>query len=471
MALASVPFCLLFGETFALYPLALTAVLSFGVGQTLYWSFRKAPEMTLRHAMVTAALAWLIVPLTGAAFLIMTAHSSGPAFGMEVFRTPINAVFESVSGFTSTGLSVVSRPDRLPGVVQWWRSLSQWVGGAGVIVVILTVFHPKSDAERLFFSEAREQRIFPDVLETVKTIWWLYVSFTVLGIALLWTAGMPLWRAVNHAMTGIATGGFSTRENSMAGESVAVQVIMMGLMVMGAISFRAHYRILSKFELHLLWRDRETRALIVFLVCGALLLFLENLWHFGEAMGVDSVFQWLSALCTGGFQTTDLDGWSSTGVLMLATAMTIGGAAGSTTGGIKISRFLVVAQGLWIRVQRITLHPWRVMEHRTIADESDSKISGPQAEAAALIVGLWLLTLLAGVLAMLHVGDFELESVLVECASALGNVGLSSGLTRPGLEDSGKVILMLLMWMGRLEILPVLVLVAAIGRGAGRNAS
>ena len=472
MALGSLPVCIVFAEPFAVPGLLWTAAVSLVVGQGLYWRYRSAAEMQVRHAMVTAVFAWFLIPLIGMIPFVSVAAALEDAGGVSAavlaFLVPLNALFESVSGFTSTGLSVASQPSELPHILQWWRSFMQWIGGVGVIVLILTVFHPSADAERLYFSEARERRIFPDVVSTVRTIWWIYLLFTVFGILLLRGAGMGWWDAVNHGMTGIATGGFSTRDDSIAGDGMPIRAAMLLLIVLGAISFNSHFQILRNGKVSLLWRNAENRSLFFLLAAGATLVFLENLWAFGNPLYVDSLFQWVSALGTAGFQTVDLTSWSATAQLLLTVGMIIGGAAGATTGGLKLARVLVLAESALPRVRRVSMQPWRLMEHKPIAAEGGGH--RPNVEAAALICVLWLSCIGIGSVALLHAGDFTLNQAVFEAASALGNVGLSAGITHPDLSWFGKLTLILLMWMGRLEIVPVMVLISWLFARSGRRA-
>lgn len=468
MALASLPVCWIFGEAFSVAPLLATTAVSIGLGQALYWPFRHAAEMRLTHAMITAVLSWALVPLIGALPFLLVASATGeaadPASGLSDLRPFWNALFESVSGFTSTGLSMVERPSQLPHTLQWWRSFSQWVGGVGVIVLMLSVFHPAGDAYRLYFAEGREKTIFADVGSTVRTIWWIYLLYTAIGIGGLWLAGMTWWQAVNYGMTGIATGGFGITDNSMADFGPAARLAMIGVMLLGAISFASHYRILAKGKLDVLWQQPEHVALAVLMVAGTVLLTLENVWHGGSALWLDSLFQWTSALLTAGFSTVAVDSWSPTALILLSLAMACGGAAGATTGGLKLRRILLLADAAHARILGAALHPWRLMEHKPIGDAEDEAHSQRLLEAAATMAALWALAALLGCLLLLHaVGPAaELDHVVLEVSSALGNVGLSTGIAGPDLPWFGKLGLIVVMWMGRLEILPILVLLAVL---------
>lgn len=465
MALLSLPVCWLFNEPYGALPMLLTAATSLVPGQVLFRLFRGAEPLSLRHAMVTTVASWTIIPLIGALpfLLIGLRFANYPEAPQTLlpFADAWNAAFESVSGFTSTGLTMAGKPSELPHCLQWWRSFTQWVGGVGVVVLSLSVFHPAGDAQRLYFSEGREQFIVPDVTATVRAIWWIYLLYTLSAVALLSITGMGWWHAVNYAMTGIATGGFGVTDHSLADFSFGSQLAMVIIMVFGAISFAAHYRILTKRQIKWLRNDAEYRTLFLLLATGAFLIVLENRWSTGRFLWMDSLFQWTSAFATAGFSTTDLATWSPSAHLLLSLAMICGGAAGATTGGLKLKRIVILARGVGARIRGIALHPWRLMEHKPMADAKENRRS---LEPAAVMAVLWVVTILAGTLLLLHaVGSgFMLNQVIFEICSALGNVGLSTGIVAPTLHWSGKLGLMIIMWLGRLEIVPVLVLIAAM---------
>ncbi len=474
MALVSLPLAWLFGEGTAAGPLLITAAAALLPGQVLYWSCRRAPAMRLRHAMVTVVISWIAVPLIGTLpFLLIAGAQPAASETVLVFRDFWNALFEAMSGFTSTGLTMTPRPSALPHCLQWWRSFMQWVGGVGVVVLMLSVFHPSGDAYRLYFSEAREQTIVPDIAATVRTIWWIYLLYTALGMLLLWATGMDGWQAVNYAMTGIATGGFGVTDNSLADFGAGPRLAMVLIMLAGAVSFATHYRLLTRDRVALLWRDAEIHALVLLLVLGAGLLALENLWYGSGATWLDSLFQWTSALATAGFSTAPLETWSPTALVLLSLAMACGGAAGATTGGLKLRRVVRLASGAFARVRGVALHPWRLMDHKPMADAAVEAHTARTFEAAIVMAALWAAAVFAGTLLLLHAAGpgAPLDHVVLEVTSALGNVGLTTGITGPGLHWSGKLGLIVVMWMGRLEIVPVLVLVAALVMAARHRAA
>jgi trk system potassium uptake protein TrkH len=369
MALVSIPVCLGFGERFAITPLLITVALSIVPGQAMYRGCRDAPHMGLRHAMVMVVLAWVLVPLIGAVPIYgISLAAAGGGAGALPFESFLDAFFEATSGFTSTGLTMAERPSELPHILQWWRSLMQWVGGVGVIVLMLSIFHPEADSYRLYFSEGREQTVLPDVADSARIIWWIYGLFTAASILLLFLAGMSGWQAVNYGMTGIATGGFGITDGSLGDFDTGPRLIMILVMIAGAISFAIHYRIIARRHVRALWHEPECRLLYLLLIVGAGLLGLENLWQGEAPVWLDSLFQWTSALTTSGFGTVDLAAWSITAHLLLCLGMACGGVAGATTGGLKLKRVLRLWHGAYARVHGIALHPWRLMEHRPMAE-------------------------------------------------------------------------------------------------------
>jgi len=461
MALVSIGVAVLAGESSAALAFLITALTAFAVGQILYRAFRSQGEpLRVANAMIAAVLAWTATPLFAALPFVFMAWSAPAGNGWgEVFVNPLSALFEATSGFTSTGLTMVDHPSQLPHALQWWRSFLQWVGGVGIILATLTVFHPSGDAYRLYFSEGREQTIGDDVTASVLRMWWIYVLYTGCGATLLWLAGMDAWAALNHAMTAIATGGFSVNDQSIAGYGVAVKLVMVVLMMMGAISFAVHFRLLITRKAGFLHHDAEVHAFAVLLGVGFAALVLENWWSGGAPLVVDSLFQWTSALTTSGFQTTDIASWSPTALMALSLAMIIGGMAGATTGGLKLKRVVLLMDAALARVRGVAQHPWRLMEHRPITGPDEDVHATRALEAAVIMTGLWLALLVIAVVVMLHVTPVgtPLEHVLLEIASALGNVGLSTGLTHSDMGWASKVTLMTVMWLGRLEIVPVLV--------------
>jgi len=469
MAVLSLVVPIVFNEHYALVPLAITAGASFLVGACLYLPFRGAGEAKLRHGMIVAAFGWLLVATLGSLPFILTAlFAQRSGIGSETlfyFKNPLSAFFESVSGYTGTGLTMAAQPNLLPKTLQWWRSFIEWVGGMGVIVLMLTIIvgpRPGAGTHSLYYAEAHREKIHPSIVSTLRTMWWIFSLYTFISVVVLWGAGMPLWEAVNHAMTGISTGGFSVTANSIASyNNAAIELVLLPIMFFGAISFAVHYQLMRGKGM-ILWRDFQTRSFFLFLAGGVVFLVLENMGSLGILRSLRySGFQFVSAITCTGFQTADMGGWSDTAKVLLAAAMFLGGAAGSTAGGIKIIRALTLIKGAQWRFRKILSPHDAIVPFRAGSTTVDESEIADQLENASLITLLWLVFLSVGVIVILHTSPahFTVSDALFEVASAQGNVGLSIGITGPEMSTLGKLALCFNMWIGRLEIIPVLLLV------------
>ena len=473
MSIVSLIVPIAFGESFAIAPLAITAGTSFALGAALYFPLRKVPgETQLKHGLLIAAFGWLLVAALGAMPFVLTALMVNPAASSETlqyFKDPASAFFESISGYTGTGLTMAARADLLPKSLQWWRSFTEWIGGMGVIVLMLSLLagpRPGAASHSLYYAEARSERIHPSVNSTLRTMWWIFLLYTFISVIALWGAGMPMWEAINHAMTGISTGGFSVTANSIASyDSIAIELVLMPIMLLGAISFAVHYEMM-RGNGRILWRDFQTRWFLLIVVIGIAVLTLENLGVIGGFRALrDSAFQLVSSITCTGFQTADIGGtWSATGKLLLAGAMVFGGAAGSTAGGIKIMRVLILIKGVQWRFRKIVSPRQAIVPFRLGDSTVEESQVGQRLEDAALITFLWLVFLVLGVVVLLHTvpAGYTLSDVVFEVASAQGNVGLSVGITQPTMSLASKLTLCFNMWIGRLEIIPVLMLVRAL---------
>ncbi|MCL7418883.1 MAG: TrkH family potassium uptake protein, partial [Halalkalicoccus sp.] len=242
-----VPF--VWGEYYAIPGLLASGAVALVLGWGLSRRFADAREPGKFHGMVIAASGWFLVAVFGSLPFLAIAWTVALAPGwlstpemtptLAAFLSPLNALFESMSGFTGTGMTMADRESVLPRTLQWWRSFSQWVGGVGVIVLTTAILaRAGSGSLTLYESETRSEKIHPSVVSTVRTIWWIFVLFTFLSIITLWLAGMPLWHAINHAMTGLSTGGFSVTDGSIATyDSAPIDAALIPVMIAGSIAF------------------------------------------------------------------------------------------------------------------------------------------------------------------------------------------------------------------------------------------
>jgi trk system potassium uptake protein TrkH len=456
----------------AVGPVLLTAAVYFIVGTPLYMFFRKADPANFKTAMVTAALGWFFISAIGSIpFMLIPLSIDDPNRVMA----PLSAFFESMSGWTGSGLTMVDNEALLPLTLQFWRSLIQWVGGVGVIVLTLSILaRPGTGSFVLYKGEARDQKTHPSIISTVRTIWWIFLLYTVIGIVALvligWLTsdGMTPWQSLNHAMTGLATGGFSVTDGSLAGFGTISQIAIVVLMVFGAVAFAAHYHLL-KGRIKKFFSDAQFKALIALIILGVIGLTIINLnlpEHGGNLLLSlkNSGFQFTSAITCTGFATVDLTNWGEGAKLILSFAMIIGGAAGSTAGGIKLFRAVLLYNGVGWRIKRAISTPRRVFVHK-LGEKSLSKDDAMDLiNEAAIISFIWVILLCVGVLVLLYVipGKTSLSNVFFEVCSAQGNVGLTTGITHIYMEPAAKTMLIFNMWIGRLEIIPIIVLVKSM---------
>ena len=504
MMFLSIIVAALWGEFYAIPALFVSGLVPLGIGYALTRRYPEQRDLGKLHGMMIAASGWFLVGVFGGLpFYLVAWTVAGDPYGgvlaapagvdtptIAAFRNPLNSVFESMSGFTGTGLTMTDDEAALPHTLQWWRTFTEWVGGVGVIVLTTAILaRPGSGSLTLYESEARSEKIHPSVLSTVRTIWWIFILFTFLAISLLWLAGMPPWDAINHGMTGLSTGGFSVTDASIGTyDSPAIDFAMIPVMILGSIAFPIHYLML-KGDLRNLYTDVQTRWLWGYYVLGSValvgILLVEGTFQTSRVVVTQGVvltgfqatlfqtiryglFQFVSAASCTGFGTTSLGGWSPQALLTMSLAMFVGAAAGSTVGGIKLIRVITLIRGTAFRIRGVFYPDSAVrflkLNGRTLSESELSR----EFEEASIIAFLWVLFLSVGLAVLLLTVDpsFTLENAIFEVASAQGNVGLSTGITGPGMPMPAKVMFLFNMWIGRLEIIPVLVLLRGIFKSA-----
>jgi trk system potassium uptake protein TrkH len=415
-------------------PFMLAAAVSLIIGAVLVKKFKRG-NLTLGSAMVLACLSFTAVSLVGS--IAYLDHLS-----------PLDAVFESVSGFTTTGLSTV-RPESLPYSILFWRSLTQWLGGAGMLIaVILLLSSPGMSAYYMYRSEAKTHRIEANVYGNAKKVLAIYGMFTAAGILLFVLAGMPAFDSVNHAMTGISTGGFSVKNDSIGHYSnFAIEAVAMLLMVLGATSIFLHKKLFAKnFSEYA--RNSETQLFWALVALFSVLLAVSFLSMDEPAR--KGIFSAISAITSTGFSLGG--GYPELSKLLLVILMIVGGFAGSIAGGLKLARVGILSKAVtWISKKIFypssAVVPFK-FNGRAINDEDLTIIS--------MFSVVYLLILVLSTLALSFMGYAPLDSFFVS-ASAEGTAGMTP-IDIAALNPVGKVILIFDMLLGRLEILPFFVL-------------
>ncbi|RBI61074.1 TrkH family potassium uptake protein [halophilic archaeon] len=500
MIFLSIIVAVVWGEYYAIPALVISGMVPLGLGHVLTTRYPSPEDIGKLHGMMIAASGWFLVGVFGSLpfYLIAWTVAVDPYGGLltvpasvatptlAAFQNPLNSFFESMSGFTGTGLTMTDDESVLPHTLQWWRTFIEWVGGVGVIVLTTAILaRPGSGSLTLYESEARSEKIHPSIVSTVRTIWWIFILFTFLSISLLWLAGMPPWGAINHGMTGLATGGFSVTDGSIGTyDSPLIDFAMIPVMVLGSIAFPVHYLIFQG-DLRNLYTDVQTRWLWGYFALGSValvtILLLNGTFETSRVTVIDGVvltgtaatlfqtiryglFQFVSAASCTGFGTTGIGDWSPQAQLTMSLAMFVGAAAGSTVGGIKLIRAITLIRGTAFRIRGV-FYPESAVRYLNLNGRrlSETELSR-EFEEASIIAFLWVLFLGIGLAVLLLTIDpsFTLENAIFEVASAQGNVGLSSGITGPDMPVAPKVMFLFNMWIGRLEIIPVLVLLRGL---------
>ncbi len=391
---------------------------------------------TLRHAMMTVALVWIAMSILGAI-----------PFVLYMDLPWIDAVFESVSAWTTTGFTVIADVESVPMTLLFWRSLMQWLGGIGLVVAALTGVLGMGGS--LYIAEAREDRIRPNIMNTAKSIWWIYLLYTILGVVLLVVAGMPLFDSVNHSMTALATGGMSVKNASIgAYGSIYIEIVMMMLMMLGGISFLSHYRLL-RGEKEKFFRDAQILGIILIIIASCILMspWMEMRY---------SLFHVISAVTSTGFCTQNITAWNPFPVFVIIMVMLIGGSSGSTASGIKVFRVGVALKSLYWNLRKIST------PHMVIVKKfGTQKFDDDHIRSIMTFIILYLILVAIGVGVLVFQG-YPLTESIFDVVSAEGNMGLTMGLANGNMTFIGKGMLIINMLTGRLEIWSLIVLLGSV---------
>jgi trk system potassium uptake protein TrkH len=397
--------------------------------------------------------------------------------GSDALGHPIDAYFEGMSGFTTTGATVVTDPEVLSNSMAMWRQFTQWIGGIGIVVLAIAVLpRLRVGGRQLLESELPGPEIAQlseRIRETARLLWVLYVGLTAILILVLATFGwlgiderMTLYEAVAHAFGTMPTGGFSTQLDSAASFAPASQWILAAFMLIGGANYLLLYRAFVRRQPGRLVRDEELRLYVALVLVAAAALTVQ-LWSYDLADGEDAVrtgfFQAASIITTTGMVNANYAVWPAVGLLMIFAFMFVGGSAGSTAGSIKVVRHLIIGRILRRELAQ-TVSPEVVMPIRLNGAVVDERTLRAIAAFVLLFVGAWAVggAIIAVDSAIIDAGLGPLDS-LGASASAIGNVGPGFGITGPygsyaPLGDVSKLTMVALMFLGRLEIVPVIVL-------------
>ena len=372
------------------------------------------------------------------------------------------AFFETMSGWTTTGLSMVN-VENSPKMLLLFRSIMQLVGGAGLAIIMMAAFSMSVGAG-LYRAEGRNYQLVPNVTRSAKVVVTLYLGYTVIGIVALNLAGMSLFDAVNHTFSAVSTGGFSTKQTSIGyWDSPLIEAIILILMILGNLNFLSAF-VLFSGRIRVFLRNMEFRLFSILSLGGTVTLFTfitqDNHEKLGKAVRV-AFFETVTALTTTGYSTVGYSSWDAKGIFVLLLLMIVGGGICSTAGGLKQYRVAVLAKAVVWEIQRMMLPKRAVLTHRIMVGDEESIVSERQVMEIGVYVFLYLVTLALGT-ALLSVCGYTLSDSIFEFCSALGTVGLSLGLTSTSTPPLALWTMSAGMLLGRLEFFVLFVSLARL---------
>lgn len=426
--------------------------ITFVIGWGVYLATRFDEDVTTREGFAIVTMAWAAT----------AAFGSLPYLFSGVLDSPIRAVFEAMSGFTTTGATVFSDIEALPHGVLLWRSMTHWIGGMGIIVLVIAVLpYLGVGGMQLFRAEVpgpTPERLRPRITQTAKLLWLVYFGLTALLAVLYLVGGMGPFDAINHSFSTLATGGFSTKNTSMAEMSPFIQWVTILFMYLAGVNYALHFRAVTGDVRYL--RDEEWKFFTTVLILAAVAVILLNFMA-GDATGEqvirDGVFQVLAITTTTGYISADYELWVPGARMVLFALFFVGGMAGSTSGGVKALRVMLILKQTANELRK-HLHPRAVLVTRIGAKPVKEDVG---ARVVGFVV-LYLLICLAGALALALTGIDPLTAIGGSIAS-VGNVGPAFAGLGPTdnygwMSGPGLGVLTFLMLVGRLEIYTVVLL-------------
>lgn len=402
-------------------------------------------QFLLRHALVLSGIVWLIIPLLSTLPFVFYGFS------------PVDSYFETMSGWTTTGMTTIANVEVLPKSLLFFRSFMHWVGGIGIIILVLTILRTPQLGFKLYRAETRTENIKANVFDTVKLIWTVYLFFTIFGVIFLSLFGMPIFDSINHTMSALSTGGFSVKNDSIGFySSMPINLIIIFLMFVGGTNFVILYYVLKgKFNY---LKNSETIWMVLLVIIFSFLIALAL--NPKSISGIISIiFTTVSALSCTGYTVINISPFTDFIKFAIIILMVIGASSGSTTGAIKIWRFIIILKSAYKEILR-----YIIPEHIFMPIKFNGRII-PESEIRRvdIFILIYIFSLIVSSLMFMGIGYSFMDSIFT-VTSAQGNVGLSIIPAEKlfYIPAVGKIILIICMWLGRLEILPALTLLRSI---------
>ena len=442
---------LIYGEWMVLGVFLLTAALSAVAGALLHRIKPKSQIFYMREGFATTALCWLLISVVGAVPFVLTGS----------IPNPVDAMFETVSGFTTTGASILPAVEDLPRGILFWRSFTHWIGGMGVLVFLLSLL-PLTGGSHVNLMKAESpgpqvDKLVPKVQSTAKILYGIYFALTVLEVVFLLLGGMPLFESMLTAFGTAGTGGFGFKNDSFGSLSPYIQWVVTIFMILFGVNFNAYFLLLLRKFNRAISEEVRGYFAIILVAIGIITANIYSLYNsFGEAVR-QAAFQVGSIITTTGFSSCDFDLWPTLSKEILVVLMFIGACAGSTGGGIKVSRLLILGKTLGKELKQ-ALHPQVVAPVRM-----DGKLLNHETiRTTNVFMGAYFFIFVVSFL-LISLDGFDMVTNFTAIAATLNNIG--PGLAQVGpmmnfgsFTNPAKLVMIFDMLAGRLEIFPMLVL-------------
>lgn len=434
--------------------LAYSGLITSFTGGIIWLLTRKAPRnIGKREGYIIVSVTWIVISLFGTLPYLISGEISNFT----------DAFFETISGFTTTGASILTDIESLPKGLLFWRSLTHWIGGMGIIVLSVAILPLLGiGGMQLFVAEMpgiTPDKLHPRITQTAKRLWFIYVILTFSETIILMVGGLDLFDALCHSFATMATGGFSTQNDSVAGFSPFIQYVIIFFMILAGTNFTLHYLWLHG-KVREVWKNEEFRFYIIFSFGFAFLTTFLLIFYLGmdaEKAFRDALFQVISIVTTTGFVTANYLAWPGYIWIILFLLMFIGGSAGSTGGGIKIARQILLLKNSGLEFKRM-IHPHAVIPVRF----NGKPVSQEIIHLVMAFFLFYVLTFFAGTFIMTFIG-LDFDTAIGASIASLGNIGPGIGGVGPienysDLPDTAKWVSSFLMLLGRLELFTVMIL-------------
>jgi trk system potassium uptake protein TrkH len=447
----------LFSEWNMLLPMLAVPLSFYVIGMLIRTLPRTDRVVRLSTALCSVALFWFA-----------SAVVSGLPFMLGLHMGFTDAIFEGMAGWTGTSFSMMRSLETAPHTLLFWRSFMQWISGIGIISFAIAMASSTGlSGSKIFRTESRDEPLMKGVVSTGRSLWKIYVILTFFALGLILFTGLSLWESLNLALAAISTGGFTLHQGGLLYyHSVMLELILIPVMIAGALPFKVYY-LIAENRRWSLFGDEQIKLFFVVIGLGTAVLtydlvFFNNLDYLPALH--QGLFMAVSAITTTGFSIANVHMWASVTILFLAMLAFIGGASGSTAGGIKLHRVMLAVRALLWWFKRFFVSGKVLMPFRLGGRVIPKATAELEVAKNMLVIILSVAVIFVATLAVIqfHITSFSLTEIVLDVVSAFSTCGIGSGYVSPDMPVISKWIFICVMWVGRLEVIPVVMLVLAL---------